>query len=161
QLAKAHRAAINRLRSLCHRHHLAAPHARLDCTAARSWWTALPLPTHEQLIVQQNMALLDLLNQQLKALDDQLARLSVCPPWYASMVRLLQLPGIGLCAGMTILGAIGDIYRFPSAKDLVGYSGLGTRVHSSGQTYRSGGVNKQGRPELRTTLVEAAWSAVR
>jgi hypothetical protein len=53
-----------------------------------------------------------------------------------------------------------DIQRFPSAKQLVGYSGLGARVHSSGQSYRTGGVTKQGRPELRTALIEAAWTAV-
>jgi transposase len=146
QLAKAHRAAINRLRSLCHRHHVTPPHARLDSAVAGTWWATLPLPAHEQLIVQQNLALLATLNQNLKAIDDQLAQLSVSAPWYASMVRLLQLPGIGLCAGMTILGAIGDITRFPSAKHWVGYSGLGTRVHSSGQTYRSGGSTSRADP---------------
>jgi len=61
---------------------------------------------------------------------------------------------------MTILSAIGDIDRFPSAKKLVGYSGLGARVRSSGTTHRSGGITKQGRTELRTALVEAAWKAV-
>jgi Transposase len=93
QLAKAHRAAINRLRSLCHRHHVTPPQARLDSAVACTWWATLPLPAHEQLIVQQNLALLATLNQNLKAIDDQLARLSVSAPGYASMVRLLQLCG--------------------------------------------------------------------
>ena len=34
------------------------------------------------------------------------------------------------------------------------------RVHASGQTYQTGPITKQGRRELRTVLVEAAWSAV-
>ncbi len=161
QLAKAHTAAINRLRSLCQRHHVTPPQNNLEAAAMRDWWTALKLPLNEQLIVRQNLALLDELHRSLAMLDDELARLSVNDTWRQPMAFLLQLPGIGLRIGMTVLSAIGDIQRFPSAKQLVGYSGLGARVHSSGQTYRTGGVTKQGRPELRTALIEAAWSAVR
>jgi transposase len=74
---------------------------------------------------------------------------------------LLQLPGIGLITAMTILSAIGQIERFPTAKKLVGYAGLGAKVHPSGQTHRTGGITKQGRRELRRVLIEAAWTAVR
>ena len=63
------------------------------------------------------------------------------------------MPGIAMISAMTILSAIGDISRFDSAKKLVGYAGLGARVHASGQTYRTGGLTKQGRPELRTTMM--------
>ena len=43
-----------------------------------------------------------------------------------------------MLTAITILAAIGDITRFPSAKKLVGYAGLGTRVHDSGMTHSSG-----------------------
>jgi hypothetical protein len=74
---------------------------------------------------------------------------------------LIQLPGFGLLVTMTVLGAIGDISRFPSDKKLVGYAGLGSRVHDSGKTKRGGGITKQGRRDLRRVMVEAAWAAVR
>jgi hypothetical protein len=61
---------------------------------------------------------------------------------------------------MTILGAIGDITRFETAKHLVGYAGLGASVHDSGQTHRGGRITKQGRKDLRRVLIEAAWTAV-
>jgi hypothetical protein len=61
---------------------------------------------------------------------------------------------------MTVLAAIGDITRFPSAKKLVGYAGLGASVHASGETYRTGHITKQGRKDLRWILVEAARIAV-
>ena len=54
-----------------------------------------------------------------------------------------------------------DIKRFESAKRLVGYAGLGTSVHDSGQTHKHGRITKQGRSDLRHALVEAAWVAVR
>jgi hypothetical protein len=62
---------------------------------------------------------------------------------------------------MTILAAVGEIRRFSTAKHLVGYAGLGTRVHASGQVHHAGGITKRGRIDLRTVLVEAAWAAVR
>jgi transposase len=48
---------------------------------------------------------------------------------------LVQLPGLGVLSVMSILAAIGDITRFPSAKKLVGYAGLGASVHDSGETH--------------------------
>ncbi|MBI4757903.1 MAG: IS110 family transposase [Chloroflexi bacterium] len=61
---------------------------------------------------------------------------------------------------MTVLAAIGVIQRFESAKELVGYSGLGASVHLSGETHRTGRITKSGRRDLRWALVEAAWIAV-
>ncbi len=81
-------------------------------------------------------------------------------PWASQVAFLVQLPGIGVLSAMILLSAIGVISRFPSAKKLVGYSGLGASVHDSGQTHRTGGITKQGRKEVRSTMVEAAWVAV-
>ena len=72
----------------------------------------------------------------------------------------MQLPGIAVLTAMTILGAIGDVTRFPSAKQLVGYVGLGAGVHDSGKTHRDKGITKQGRRDLRYVLIEAARVAV-
>ena len=72
---------------------------------------------------------------------------------------LLQLPGVSLITALTILAAIGDISRFPDAKHLVGYAGLGARIHDSGQTTRTGRITKAGRRDLRAAMVEAAQTA--
>jgi hypothetical protein len=74
---------------------------------------------------------------------------------------LVQLPGIGLLSAVTLLAAIGDITRFESAKHLVGYAGLGSRVHDSGLTHTTGRITKAGRRDLRYVMIEAAHSAVR
>jgi transposase len=73
---------------------------------------------------------------------------------------LIQLPGFSLINALTILAAIGEIERFPIAKNLVGYAGLGARIHDSGQTTRTGRITKAGRKDLRYALVEAAQVAV-
>ncbi len=79
----------------------------------------------------------------------------------ARVPLLIQLPGIQLVSAVTILAAIGEIERFPSAQQLVGYAGLGARVHDSGQLRRTGRITKAGRRDLRHIMVEAAHSASR
>ena len=61
---------------------------------------------------------------------------------------------------MTLLAASGDSARFPAAKHLVGYSGLGAGVPDSGQTHHGGPITKQGRREIRAVMIEAAWVAI-
>lgn len=74
---------------------------------------------------------------------------------------LVQLPGVGFIVATTILSAIGPISRFASASELVGYAGLGARVHDSGETHQTGRITKTGRKELRWAMVEATRSATR
>jgi transposase len=60
-------------------------------------------------------------------------------------ILLQQLPGFGIVTAMTVLGAIGDIARFPNADKLVGYAGLDARVSSSGGKTHYGSITKSGR----------------
>jgi hypothetical protein len=77
------------------------------------------------------------------------------------MTLLIQLPGISLVTARALLAAIGDIRRFSTAQHLVGYAGLGGRVHDSGLTHRTGSITKAGRRDIRTPMVEAAHTASR
>jgi transposase len=154
-------AAKNRLRGLLQRHHILPPAGELFAAKQRTWWDSLEVSPVERLRCRQDLETIIQLEQLLKEVERELVRLSGQAPWNEMVPWVLQLPGMGLITTMTILSAIGDISRFPSAKRLVGYSGLGARVHASGQTHHSGGITKQGRTELRAALVEAAWAAVR
>lgn len=151
----------NRLRSLLQRQHLTPPDGGLFSQTQRPWWHQLTLNPSEKLRARQDLTILDQLVPLITEVETEIGRLSVTDPWADLTPYLLQLPGIGLITAMTILGAMGDIERFPTAKKLVGYAGLGARIHASGQTHRSGGITKQGRKELRAVLIEAAWIAVR
>jgi len=151
----------NRLRSLLQRLHIGPTGGEVFSQANRAWWLNLALSSSEKLRMRQDLLMLDHLSPLIQEVESEIERLSLTEPWAEQVPYLLQLPGIGLLTAMTILSAIGQIERFSSAKKLVGYAGLGAKVHSSGQTHRSGGITKQGRKELRAILIEAAWVAVR
>ncbi len=152
--------AKNRLQSVLHRLNLRPPDGELFANRQRDWWNALALSATERLRVDQDIATLDHIGPQIAAIDAELRRLSTSEHWAEQVPYLVQLPGIALLGAMTILGAVGDITRFPSAKQLVGYAGLGAGVHDSGKTHRDKGITKQGRRDLRYVLIEAARAAV-
>jgi transposase len=151
----------NRLRSLLQRLHIGPTGGEVFSQANRAWWLKLDLSSSEKLRMHQDLLMLDHLSPLIQEVEAEIERLSLAEPWGEQVPYLLQLPGIGLLTAMTILSAIGDIRRFPSAKKLVGYAGLGAKIHASGQTHRTGGITKRGRKELRAILVEAAWIAIR
>ena len=159
----------NRLNSVIHRYNLNPPRGELFLLKHRAWWLELPLSPTEKLRIRQDLATLDHLEPQIAQVGEELFRLSTAAPWAEQVPYLMQLPGFGIVVVMTVLAAIGDVTRFPSAKKLVGYSGLGASVHDSGETHRTGGtlaphasagVTKSGRKDLRWILVEAARIAV-
>lgn len=162
QLVGQRNALKNQLHAMLHRHNLSLPDAGSPfLTTQESWWTSLPLTAGEQLQVRHCWLTLQHLRPLYSKKPRPIAQLSVNNTWNELMTRLVQIPGVGLFSGMTILSAIGDIRRFPSARHLVGYAGLGARVHDSAETHRGGKISKQGRRELRTALILRARSAVR
>jgi transposase len=150
----------NRLHAVLHRHNLTLPPGKPFAAHQQEWWLSLDLSASEKLRVQQDLSLSASLEELIGAVEAELGRLSTCEPWVKQVPFLVQLPGLGVLSVMSILAAIGDMTRFPSAKKLVGYAGLGASVHDSGETHQGGHITKEGRRDLRGVMVEAAWVAV-
>lgn len=150
--------AKNRLHAVLHRHHLPPTAGQLFTPEKRDWWLGLPVSALERVRIQCDLDTLAFAQSQLALLEDALVVLAAQDE---RVILLIQLPGIGLITAVTLLAAIGDISRFPSAKHLVGYSGLGTRIHDSGLRCRSGRITKAGRRDIRAAMVEAAHTACR
>jgi len=71
---------------------------------------------------------------------------------------LMALRGVSLITAVTTLAELGDITRFDSPRELMGYLGLVPSEHSSGNTRRQGGITRTGNGHVRRVLVEAAWN---
>ncbi len=148
--------AKNRLHAILHRSHIQPPEGNLFHDDQRAWWLGLELSPARKTSLLCDLEMLDFANQQVERIETTLKALAAEDD---RVPRLVQLQGINLINALTLLGAIGDITRFPSPKKLVGYAGLGGRVHDSGLTSRRGRITKAGRRDLRTAMVQAAQTA--
>jgi transposase len=160
RLIKQRTQARNRLRAVLFTHNLFPPAGEAFGPANRGWWEGLDLPASEKLRVRHDLAILDSLEPLIKQIEAELVRQSSLEPWAGQAAFLVQLPGIGVHSAMQLLAAIGDIERFETPHKLVGYAGLGAKVHSSGEEHYGGRITKQGRRDIRAVMVEAAWVAV-
>ena len=82
-------------------------------------------------------------------------------PFQERAALLMTMPGISATTAHVIVGEIGiDMSRFPTAAHLISWAGFCPRSDESAGQRRSTRVRK-GAPWLKTTLVQAAWAAVR
>jgi transposase len=91
-----------------------------------------------------------------KAIDEAVRQ---APPQIRTVIEALQaLRGVAQIVAVSIVAEVGSLSRFPSARDLMGYSGLVPSEHSSGNRVQRGGVTKTGNGHLRRVIGEAAWA---
>ena len=148
--------AKNRLHAVIQRHHLKPPAGNPFAKTNNGWWQALPLGRLEKMNLQSDLETLQFAEKQQSRLQ---AEMTSIVAENEEMGHLLHLAGFGVITAVTVYAAIGDIRRFVESKKLVGYAGLGSRVHDSGMTTRTGKITKAGRRDLRVALVEAAHVA--
>ena len=156
KMVRLSKMAKNRLHAVLHRNHLVLPEKPF-APEQRTWWESLPLSATEQFLVRSDLDTLVFAQKQVEQAEECLKKASAQDE---RIPLLVQLPGVAMLTAMTILAAIGDVTRFPNAKKLVGYAGLGTRVHDSGKTHNSGRITKTGRRDLRRAMVNAANHAI-
>jgi transposase len=135
------------------------PVSDLFGTRGRRWLAEQNLPVDEQETIAACLRQIEFLDGEIALIERTLAEQVLASP---EMRRLLTLPGVNFVTAAALLAAIGDIGRFPTARQLVSYLGLDPRVSQSGsEPARHGRISKQGPGETRHVLVEAAWHATR
>jgi len=68
------------------------------------------------------------------------------------IANLLSIPGIAIKSAAAVIGEIGDIQRFATAKKLTGYIGAHPRFHESGNKAAHPRMSKAGNKRLRRIL---------
>lgn len=128
---------------------------------------------HAQWLAQQRFELLTLqvvydeYRATLAVLADRVARLeraitaaihTLAPTQQALIGALATLRGVQVLTAATIVSEVGTLRRFATPRQLMGYTGLVPREHSSGSGVHRGAITKTGNAHLRRVLVEAAWA---
>jgi transposase len=129
-----------------------------DCFGkqGRAWLAELELPLDERLTLDGCLRQIDFLDAEIRALEAALAEQALSSP---EILRLMTVPGVNLHTAAAFIASVGDIRRFSSARQLVGYLGLDPRVRQSGNAEaRHGRISKAGSSLARGMLGEAAWS---
>ncbi len=81
------------------------------------------------------------------------------PQKMRAVIEALQsLRGIAKISVVSIMAEVGELSRFAQARQLMGYSGIASREHSSGPRIKRGAISKTGNAHLRRIVVEAAWA---
>jgi transposase len=150
--------------------------------------TGIVLPHHRFLLVKQ-LAHIDFLDEQVKEISAEIGRQLEAmsrlpdgsesgmgqgieegsipgeskPPltWLEAIALLDTIPGVNQQTAEKMLAEMGlDMSRFPTAGHLATWTGLAPGNHQSGGKRYSGRTTK-GNEALTTTMVVAAWTAVR
>ena len=127
--------------------------------AHMTWLAGQKLEHAEQRIAFEEMLL------AVRQAEERVARLEAAiraavPDWSLAAVveALMAMRGIDMIAATAFLAEIGDLSRFQTPRELMGYLGLVPSEQSTGDTIKRGPITKTGNRRARRVLVESAWS---
>lgn len=126
--------------------------------AHRQWIDGLEFPeAMQQIVLADYLQAIDLAVERLQRLEKALLEQAKVVP-QAPVIEALQcLRGVAGVTAATMVAELGDLTRFPAAKQIMDATGLVPSEHSSGPNERRGAITKSGNAHARAVLVEAAW----
>jgi transposase len=135
------------------------PGKRTWTQAHINWLASQKLEHAEQRIAFEEMLLAVRQAAERIARLEQAIRAAV-PDWSLAQVvtALIAMRGFDLVSATAFLAEIGDLSRFPTARELMGYLGLVPSEHSTGEKVKRSGITKAGNRRARRILVECSWS---
>ena len=114
---------------------------------------------HHRFMLKLHLTQIEALEAAVRDVEARLGE--ALAPFRAAVDHLITMPGVSETAARVIVAEIGfDMTRFPSAAHLVSWAGLCPRLHESAGK-RLSTRTRSSNPWLKTTLVQAAWSAAR
>ncbi len=114
---------------------------------------------HHRFMLRLHLDQIDAIENAIANVDAEVDK--VTEPFRGALDQLKSIPGVSDVVARVIVAEIGiDMTRFPSAGHLVSWAGLCPRNDESAGKRRSTRLRKSS-GWLKTTLVQAAWAAIR
>lgn len=159
RLILQHAEASKLLHNILRRYRLIPPGAHRLGADRPDWWAAQALPPRERGDARDGVVALNRATNLLADVEERLERQCMQEPWRALVDQMLAKVGMRRVYAIVLLAAIGDIARFPSANQLVGYAGLAGERHA-GHSNDEGLDVAEGRREIRATMLDVAEAAI-
>lgn len=156
RLSRQAAAAKAQLQCLLAQHNLAAPYQSVSGPRGCLWLGKQDFGAIDNLVRDELLLRLNHYRQQIAIVDVRLEQLR---PQVPELEAILDIPGIGLYTALLIIGELGEVERFRTAKQVGSYAGLTSRVRQSGDHCYRGAITREGSPWLRWILVQAAIRA--
>jgi transposase len=156
QLVQMRSGAVSLVRALLRQCGYRVASGSCERISARLAQLTLPSPLLETIAPLQRV--IESLTAEIQTVD---ARLATYARADAVVTRLQSVPGVGPVVSLTFRAFVDDVSRFKTAGQVSAAIGLVPREDSSAERRHRGHITKAGPRELRSLLVQAAWSCWR
>lgn len=165
RLLTRHRASLGRLKSVIKnkihailiRHGINHEFSDAFGVAGINYLRSLDLPMIDRYQMDQHLELIRHYDTQIEKTE---ARIQDYVAFTPQVTLLMSIPGVSYYSGLSIVGEIGEIRRFKSAREIVSFAGLNPSVSQSGDRCYTGHIAKQGNKHLRWMLNQCANVAI-
>jgi transposase len=157
-LVKIQTRVKNKIHTLLAKNNISHDYTDLFGKAGITFLHSLALPENYKIALEGYLTVLDTVRDEIKRASAKVQQLA--EEDHDAML-LMTIPGVGYYSALLIKSEIGDVKRFPSAKQLCSYAGLVPSTYASGNTCYHGHITKQGSRWLRWILIEAAIHAAK
>jgi transposase len=135
--------------------------------AADGWWrtvrdwAGVALPATLQARIARAEARLQLLTEQIAALEAEQAAAVTAAAAPSALRRLVQLKGVAATSASVLVDE-GLVWReFRNRRQLGGLLGFTPTPYASGTVHREQGISRAGNTRLQSTMIQLAWQWVR
>jgi transposase len=149
---------MQRIQATLFHHGVSGSPEKLRTRAGRAFLDSLELPEDARERIEIALAMIDAIEAQIAPLERELRQLARRQTGCKALMRLY---GMGELTSLVTLCELGDVQRLSASRKAVRMAGIDIGVHRSDRRSRVGKLNRQGSPQLRWALYEAALAACR
>jgi transposase len=149
---------FQRIRATLFRHGVSGSPEKLRTREGRVFLNQLRLPADARERIEVALTMIDAIEAQIAPLDRELRQLA---RRQTGCRALMGLYGMGELTSLVTLCELGDVGRLSASRKAVRMAGIDIGVHRSDRRARVGKLTRQGSPQLRWALYEAALAACR
>jgi transposase len=115
------------------------------------------MPDDLRAVVQPLLNQVEQVSAEIQAIEERLKSIAEANP---IVQHLQKVPGVGTIVALYFVASIDDPDRFQRSRDVAAFFGLRPSLRGSGEICHYGRITKEGDPEMRRLLIQAAHGMI-